>query len=225
MRATRGQSATTSTIIATPVTMSAASIPSHETVAATAAPMPIAASHSIWITPKTRASTSSGNARWTIVRPATSATELPRPISANRTSATAGSGHTPMTISGMPHMRFPTMNGGVRRVTPVSESAPTAPTSAPTPIAELRKPTPPSPRSSSSSAITTMKTCTSPATAVCAVRTSIITRSEESFQIARNPASDSETSVDASISRAAAPCARPRAGAGSPSSPRRAAAP
>ena len=56
---------------------------------ASAAPIPTDASQSIWITPKTRARTSSGTARWTSVNAATSTSELPIPSTANSTSASA----------------------------------------------------------------------------------------------------------------------------------------
>ena len=70
-----------------PSTMNAVSTPSQEMRAgARAAPIPIEASQSIWITPKTRARTSSGTARWTSVSPATSTSELPIPMSASATT-------------------------------------------------------------------------------------------------------------------------------------------
>ena len=71
-------------------------------------------------------------------------------------SATAASGQRPMTINGNPHIRLPSMNGGLSRLTPVSAKARIAPISAPIPIAELMNPTPPSPSSRSSIATTTM---------------------------------------------------------------------
>ena len=79
--------------------MNAVSTPSHEMrTGTTAAPMPIDASQSIWMTPNTRARTSSGTARCTSVSPATSTSELPTPINASATTATASSCHTPIAI-------------------------------------------------------------------------------------------------------------------------------
>ncbi len=84
---------------------------------------------------------------------------------------------SPSTMSGAPHRTTPSMKAGLRRFAPASESARTPPMSAPTPTAEFRYPTPASPSFRSSIAVITRKTCTAPATKVCAVKSATSTRS------------------------------------------------
>ncbi len=202
MRATVTPETATSTGSRRPVTTIAVSVPNNAMSAgAIAAPIPIAARKSIWMTPNTRASTSSGTARWISVKPATSAQEWPRPMTPKTRSATVTSCQRPRATSGSPATTRPARNGGLRRLAPVSVSADTAPTNAPTPIAAFRYPTPPSPRPRSSIDATTMNTWTRPNIPVRAVSNRTSTRRDGSRASVVKPARRSAAMVDASSSR------------------------
>ena len=101
-------------------------------------PSPIVPTASVSSTPNTRARTSSGTARCSSVRPATSVSESPIPSTASRTSAAASSGSRPMRISGTPHSTTPSAYPAASRLPPISAAAPSAPITPPTLIAALR---------------------------------------------------------------------------------------
>ena len=96
------------------------------------------ATASVSSTPNTRASTSSGTARCSNVRPATSVSESPTPSTASSTSAATRPGSSPIRTSGTPHSTTPSAYPAARRLPPISAAAPSAPTMPPTLMAALR---------------------------------------------------------------------------------------
>ena len=125
-------------------------------------PSPIVSAISASKMPKTRARTSSGARRVITLKPETSSSALPRPMTASMASADASAGITPMTISGRPHSAMLTPNHAPSRPLPTKRDAPTEPRTAPAPTAADRMPTPDSPMSSNSMAITTVRTFRQP---------------------------------------------------------------
>ena len=100
------------------------------------APTPIVVIQMSWSTPKTRARTASGTARWTSVKPATSTTVLPSPVSAKATIATAVYDATPMRATGnvsrrAEMMKRRSMSATIAAPWPACSACPVAPCSMP----------------------------------------------------------------------------------------------
>ena len=143
------------------------------------------------ITPKTRATTSSGAARCSRVMPETSTIVLPMPTIASSTSANTWFGQIATNAIGTPQMKMPRPKSAASRRLPTRAAAATAPSRPPMPTAELRKPTPAFPVSRSFSAITTIRTFNIPSTNVCAENSPTSRRRRRSRAMMRKPANSS----------------------------------